>query len=86
MIKEEIIVGGPVGLHARPVAEFVKVAERFKSRVRLSKDGIWVNGKSILAILSLAAEKGSVVTLEVTGEDEAEAFKTLKERLTQDES
>jgi phosphotransferase system HPr (HPr) family protein len=86
MIKEEVIVGGPVGLHARPAAEFVKVAERFRSRVRLAKDGIWVNGKSILAILSLAAEKGSVVILEVTGEDEAEAFKTLKAKLTQDES
>ncbi len=76
-----MVVGGPVGLHARPAAEFVRLAERFKSRVRLGKDGIWVNGKSILAILTLAAEAGSVVTLEVSGEDEAEAFVVLKEKL-----
>ncbi len=86
MIREEIVIGGPVGLHARPAAEFVKVAERFKSKVRLAKDGIWVNGKSILAILSLAAEKGSAVILEVNGEDEETAFKALKERLSQNES
>ncbi len=86
MIREEIVIGGPVGLHARPAAEFVKIAERFKSKVRLAKDGIWVNGKSILAILSLAAEKGSVVILEVNGEDEEVAFKVLKEKLTQNET
>ncbi|MEO0005372.1 MAG: HPr family phosphocarrier protein [candidate division WOR-3 bacterium] len=86
MIREDIKIGGPVGLHARPAAEFVKIAERFKSKVRLSKDGIWVNGKSILAILSLAAEKGSLVTLEVTGEDEEEAFRALKEKLTSDDA
>ncbi|MEN9979529.1 MAG: HPr family phosphocarrier protein [candidate division WOR-3 bacterium] len=85
MIREEVVIGGPVGLHARPAAEFVKLAERFKSRVRLAKDGIWVNGKSILAILTLAAEKGSAVILEVSGEDEAEAFAVLKEKLTGDE-
>ncbi len=85
MIREEVIIGGPVGLHARPAAEFVKLAERFKSRVRLAKDGIWVNGKSILAILTLAAEKGSTVILEVSGEDEDEAFPVLKEKLTGDE-
>lgn len=86
MIREELIIGGPVGLHARPAAEFVKLAERFKSRVRLAKDGIWVNGKSILAILTLAAEKGSQVILEVSGEDEQEAFQLLKEKLTRDEA
>ncbi len=86
MKREIITIGGPVGLHARPAAEFVKVAERFRSRVRLAKDGIWVNGKSILAILSLAAEKGSQVTLEVSGEDEKEAFQVLKEKLTENDA
>lgn len=85
MIREEVVIGGPVGLHARPAAEFVKLAERFKSQVRLAKDGIWVNGKSILAILTLAAEKGSTVILEVSGEDEEEAFSVLKEKLTGNE-
>lgn len=86
MIRENITVGGPVGLHARPAAEFVKIAERFKSKVKLAKDGIWVNGRSILAILSLAAERGSVVTLEVQGEDEEQAFQALKEKLTENDA
>lgn len=86
MIREDVVIGGPVGLHARPAAEFVRLAEKFQSRVRLAKDGIWVNGKSILAILTLAAEKGSVVTLEVSGIDEEEAFRVLKAKLTQNET
>ncbi len=86
MKRADIVIGGPVGLHARPAAEFVRLAERFKSSVRLAKDGIWVNGKSILAILTLAAEKGSVVTLEVKGEDEEEAFSVLQEKLSKNDS
>ncbi len=86
MIRAEVVIGGPVGLHARPAAEFVRLAEKFKSQVRLAKNGIWVNGKSILAILTLAAEKGSVVVLEVNGVDENEAFPVLKEKLTQNEA
>lgn len=86
MKRADIVIGGPVGLHARPAAEFVRLAERFKSSVRLAKDGIWVNGKSILAILTLAAEKGSVVTLEVKGEDEEEAFSVLQEKLSKNDT
>jgi phosphocarrier protein len=78
MISEKIIIRNEVGLHARPASEFVRIAERYSVNVRLGKDGIWVNGKSILAILTLAAEKGSEITLEVKGKDEAVAFKALK--------
>uniref|UniRef100_A0A7C6ECQ8 Phosphocarrier protein HPr n=1 Tax=candidate division WOR-3 bacterium TaxID=2052148 RepID=A0A7C6ECQ8_UNCW3 len=78
MISEKIIIRNEVGLHARPASEFVRIAEKFSSSVRLCKDGIWVNGKSILAILTLAAEKGSEVILEVKGKDEEKAFKALK--------
>lgn len=70
-----------MGLHARPAADLVRAAERFRCKVRLAKDGVWVNGKSILAILSLAAEMGSEVTLEVDGPDEVQAFEVLKHKL-----
>jgi len=87
--KGRVVIGGLVGLHARPASSFVQVAERYSSEIRLVKDGMRVNGKSILAILTLAASKGSVVGLEVYGEDEHEAFETLKhklETLDQDEA
>ena len=81
-----VTIGGPVGLHARPAADFVRSAERFRSEIRVVKDGRRVNGKSILALLTLAAERGSVVQLEVEGSDEAEALATLKEKLEVNDS
>jgi phosphocarrier protein HPr len=89
MLKGKVVIGGVVGLHARPASGFVRVAERYSSEIRLVKDGMRVNGKSILAILTLAASKGSVVGLEVYGQDEREAFELLKnklETLDQDET
>ena len=89
MMKGKVVIGGLIGLHARPASSLVQVAERYSSEIRLVKDGMRVNGKSILAILTLAASKGSVVGLEVYGEDEREAFETLKhklETLDQDEA
>jgi phosphocarrier protein len=81
MLKGKVVIGGVVGLHARPASDFVQVAERYSSEIRLVKDGMRVNGKSILAILTLAASKGSVVVLEVQGEDERDAFELLKRKL-----
>lgn len=78
MITEKIVIENEVGLHARPAALFVKTADRFQARVTLEKDGIKVNGKSILSILTLAAEKGSEVILTVFGTDEQDAFAALK--------
>ncbi len=85
MVEKEIKIKRDVGLHARPAANFVKTAEKFKSKVWLTKNGIRVNGKSILSILSLAVEKGSKVILSVEGVDEEEAFKSLKEILEKEE-
>lgn len=84
MVRAEILIRGPVGLHARPAADFVRTAEKFRAKVRLAKDGIWANGRSILSILALAAESGSTVVLEVAGEDEEEAFRALKAMLERD--
>lgn len=86
MKRATIVVGGPVGLHARPAAGFVRSAERYVSDIRLVKDGMRVNGKSILAILTLAAERGCQVVLEVDGQDEQEAFEVLKQKLEHSDS
>ncbi len=82
MLREKVKVEIEIGLHARPAAEFVKIAERFKSKVRVCKDGIWVNGKSILSLLTLAAERGSELILETDGVDEQEAMNALKNFLS----
>jgi phosphocarrier protein HPr len=66
-----------LGLHARAAALLVKTANRFSSEVTLEKDGLEVNGKSIMGILMLAAPKGSKVTLRVEGKDAVQAIQIL---------
>jgi phosphocarrier protein len=66
-----------LGLHARAAALLVKTANRFISEIALEKDGLEVNGKSIMGILMLAASKGSKITLKVEGEDSIQAIKVL---------
>lgn len=77
MIERKIKIKNKLGLHARPAAVFVKTASKFKSDISLIKDGQQVNGKSIMGVLMLAAEKGSEVTLRIDGEDEIAAMETL---------
>lgn len=66
-----------LGLHARAAALLVKTANRFVSDVTIEKDGLEVNGKSIMGILMLAASKGSKITLKVDGKDSAQVLQTL---------
>ena len=77
-LSEQIKIVNKLGLHARAAAKFVKLASQFQSDIFLSKDDERANGKSIMGILILAAEKGSMVTLEVSGPDQDEAFLALK--------
>ncbi len=77
MIVKELTILNKNGLHARPAALFVKAAGKFKSEVFISKDGEEVNGKSIMGVMTLAAEPGSVVQLRIDGQDEKEAMETL---------
>jgi phosphocarrier protein len=65
------------GLHARPASEFVKLAGQFTSDVRLDKDGFEVNGKSIMGVLMLAAERGTRLVIRAEGDDAAEAVEAL---------
>jgi len=66
------------GLHARPAGELVKIAVRFQSEIHLSKDGLRVNGKSIMGVLMLAAEQGSELTIEADGPDAGAAVAALE--------
>ena len=65
------------GMHARPASEFVKLAGSFSSRIRVEKEGLEVDGKSIMGVLMLAAECGSRLTIRVEGEDADEALAAL---------
>jgi phosphocarrier protein len=71
------VIRNRLGLHARAAALLVKTANRFVSEVTLEKDGLEVNGKSIMGILMLAASKGSRITLKVNGKDSAQAIHAL---------
>jgi phosphocarrier protein HPr len=81
MIKEEIIILNDNGLHALPASRFVKKAEKFKSDITITKNGVVVSGKSIMGILTLACEKGSKVILTTDGDDEKKANEALKKIL-----
>jgi phosphocarrier protein len=58
-----------LGLHARPAAEFVKVASRFRAEIAVSKDDVAVNAKSVLGVMTLAAECGSALLIRAEGDD-----------------
>ncbi len=79
MIQEELQIINQHGLHARPAAQFVKIAGRFSSEIKVIKDGLEVNGKSIMGIMMLAAEPGSLITIVVDGPDEQDAYNALRE-------
>jgi phosphocarrier protein len=65
------------GVHARPAAEIVKLAARFKSDITITRDDLEVNGKSIMGVMMLAAEFGSTVMLRATGPDADAAVEQL---------
>jgi phosphocarrier protein HPr len=65
------------GMHARPAAEFVKLAGRFRAHITVEKDGLEVNGKSIMGVLMLAAEQGSSLRVAAQGEDAEDAVAAL---------
>ena len=78
MKKEKITILNENGLHALPASRFVRRAEKFKSDVTITKNGVKVSGKSIMGILTLACEKGSKVVLTTEGKDEKEAMDALR--------
>jgi len=76
-MEKEVIIRNKSGLHARPAALFAKEAAKFKSDIKVEKDGKQVNAKSILSILTCGLEQGSKVKIIAAGEDEREAIDAL---------
>jgi phosphocarrier protein HPr len=66
-----------LGLHARPAAMLVQNASKFKSEIRLKKEDVEANAKSILSVMMLAAEVGSFVIIKAQGDDEEQAVETI---------
>ena len=78
-VERTVTIANRYGLHARPAAEFVKLSSRFSARVTVEKDGLEVNGKSIMGVMMLAAECGSSLTISAVGEDAPDAVAALAE-------
>ncbi len=79
MIELEVAIKNRAGLHTRPAATLVKLASKYKSNFFIYKDGIEINGKSIIGVMTLAAERGSTLSLRFDGPDETEAADAMRE-------
>ena len=77
MITREVTIRNRAGLHTRPASMIVREASRFSSEFYIRKDGYEINGKSIIGVMTLAAEQGSNLTFMFDGSDEAEAADAL---------
>ena len=78
LIERKLTIKNEQGLHARPAAVFVQIANKYESDVTVRKGKDEVNGKSIMGLMTLAAERGSIVYLKVDGPDAKEAIKELE--------
>ena len=73
MIEKTVKILNKAGLHTRPAATIVKLAAKYKCDFYISRDGMNINGKSIIGVMTLAAEEGAELVLTFKGEDEEEA-------------
>jgi len=78
-VIRELVVANKLGLHARPAAMFVRIANRFSADIQVEKDGEEINGKSIMGLMLLAAGCGSRLRVTVTGGDANEMVRALEE-------
>ena len=76
-VERSVQIVNEAGIHARPAAEIVKTAARFKSEIMIVKDGLDVNAKSIMGVMMLAAECGSTVVLRADGDDAQAAIDAI---------
>ena len=79
MIEKKVKIVNKAGLHTRPAATIVKMAAKYKCEFFISKDGLNINGKSIIGVMTLAAEMGSELLLTFDGEDEDKAATEISE-------
>ncbi|MFH0738784.1 MAG: HPr family phosphocarrier protein [Candidatus Omnitrophota bacterium] len=85
LIQKKVVVKNRQGLHARPAALFVQVANKFDARIIIKRDKEEVNGKSIMGILMLGAEKGSSIVIEADGDDALKAIEELEKVINSEE-
>ena len=78
LVERTVRVVNKLGLHARPAAEFVKVASRFQSEIWVGRDDMRVNAKSVLGVMTLAAERGTELFLRADGDDAEAAVSALE--------
>ena len=78
MIQTQVTIVNKLGLHARAAAKFVGCASAFSSSIQAGKDGQMVDAKSIMSVMMLAAGKGTVLDLQIEGDDEEAALKALR--------
>jgi len=83
MAVKQFTIKNRLGIHARPAAKFAKTANAFESTIRVQKDGLEVNGKSIMGIMMLAAAEGNIIQVEAEGPDEKEALRALGDLIDQ---
>ncbi len=79
MIEREVTVRNRAGLHTRPASMLVRTASQFDSEIYLQRDNYEINGKSVIGVMTLAAEQGATLTLIVNGEDEDDAAEAIAE-------
>jgi phosphocarrier protein len=79
MFEQEVEIKNRAGMHTRPASMIVKVAAKFKSEVYIEKEGINVNAKSIIGVMTLAASKGTKLTIKAEGNDEQDAVNAICE-------
>jgi phosphocarrier protein len=79
MFKEEFTIKNRLGLHARAAARLVQTVNRFRSDVTIERDGLEVNGKSIMGLLMLAAPQGSKINIAVKGDDAEQALAAVRQ-------
>lgn len=82
MITRTVTICNKLGLHARPSAMLVTAAGKFQSEIFLTKESLRVNGKSIMGVMMLAAEKGSEILIEADGPDEQAAVEEIERVIT----
>tara|TARA_Y100001970_G_C14087228_1_gene777997 strand:- start:706 stop:966 length:261 start_codon:yes stop_codon:yes gene_type:complete len=84
-ISKELTVVASVGLHARPAAEFVKLAQQFNGSVKIEKNDNQVDGKSMIGILKLAIKQGESFLLTLDGENEDDFMGSFEEIINKDD-
>lgn len=82
MREQTVTIANTLGLHARPAAQFVRLASSFGAEIEVAKDDMAVNGKSIMGVMMLAAEAGSTLRIRADGPDEEEALRALAALVT----